>query len=168
MRPCPSSNRWQRLQRRCLSTRSRHSCPSGYSASPSQWWIAKALLCGYGEAQGGRRRSSGGGEQMASKKHYLLRRPLLTSKAKEFAPSMRDCGHISKSNCTRGSHGGQPSPATPPTTHGNIGTTIMAPEKSCLNGQIQSKRPPVGPTYVSRPIHRSTLHATACQMTQSP
>ena len=66
--------------------------------------------------------------------------------AKEPAPSMRDRGQRSKSNRTRGSHGGQPSPATPPTTHGNLGTTIMAPAKSCLNGQIQSKRPHNGPT----------------------
>ena len=105
---------------------------------------------------------------MASKSTIYAAAPFLTSNAKESAPSMRDRGQISKSSLTRGSHGEQPSPATPPTTHGNLGTAIIASEKSWLNGQIQSKRLHDGPTYVSRPIHLSIAHATACQVVQSP
>ena len=44
-----------------------------------------------------------------------------------------------KSGHTRGGHGEQPSPATPPTTHAKSGAIITSPEKVGPSGQIKSK-----------------------------
>ena len=78
-------------------------------------------------------------EQMASKKQCQRRFPYLPQIKGNHSHSDPNRALCSQSHRTRGKRGGQPSPATLPTTHAKRGALITYPEKVGPSGQIKSK-----------------------------
>ena len=79
-------------------------------------------------------------EQMAGKKQMPAPFPYLPQDKSNHSRSDPNRALRTQSDRTRGKRGGQPSPATPPTTHVKRGAIITLAEKVGPYSQIKSKR----------------------------